>query len=222
MKLQFRGATRPLFHPEQHFTALGELHGIAQKIHQHLAQPVGITRHLTGNRGIDFERQFQVFLMRPQRHRAGGLLQQFSQVERLGIEVHLSGLDFGEIQNVVNHCQKRVGGFSDAFHVFLLHRANRSVERQLCHADDAVHGSPQFVAHVRHKLALKPAGFLGLIHQVQQFAAGGVELFHHVVECDRQIVHFVPGTERCPLLQITMRYQPGEVDQPNQRAEQPP
>ena len=78
------------------------------------------------------------------------------------------------------------------------------------------------MAHVRYKLAFQPAGLLRLVHQLQQFAAGGVQLRHHVVESFRQVVHFVPGSERRSLLQITLRYPPREIDQPDQRTKQPP
>lgn len=69
------------------------------------------------------------------------------------------------------------------------------------------------MAHVRYKFALQPAGLLRPVHQLQQFPAGGGQLRHHVVESFRKIVYFVPGSERRSLLQITLRYQPREIDQ---------
>ena len=62
--------------------------------------------------------------------------------------------DLGEIQNVVDNAQQGVRRCADLGEVVPLAGRELGLQRQMGHADDAVHGRTDFVAHVGEKIAL--------------------------------------------------------------------
>ena len=78
------------------------------------------------------------------------------------IELELASLDLREVEDVVDHRQQRAGGVADREQVVALIGGQRGVERELGHADDAVHRRADLVAHVGEELALGAARVLGL------------------------------------------------------------
>ena len=89
------------------------------------------------------------------------VVEQLPQLERRGIERQTAGLDLREVENVVDDLQQGIGRCLHHAQVLALLAAQLGVERQLRHADDAVHRRPDFVAHVGEELALGAAAFLG-------------------------------------------------------------
>ncbi len=98
---------------------------------------------------------------------ATGFLQVGAQIEVPALEVELAGLDLGKVKDVVDDGQQTVCRGLDHPEVLPLLTAEIGIEGQLGHADDAVHGGSDLVAHVGQELALGPAGrfgrFLGLL-----------------------------------------------------------
>ncbi len=144
-----------------HFTRLRELDGIPHQIDEHLAQPVRISDQHRRDVGRNATGQLQILLMRPQGERLHDVVQSVSQIEVRGIEQEFAGLDLGEIQNVVDDREQRICRALDRQQAVALLRIRGSVERQLRHPQDSVHGSSDLVAHVGQEFALEPADLLG-------------------------------------------------------------
>ena len=92
------------------------------------------------------------------------------QVHVQFLEVELAGFDLGEIQDVVDDGKQRVAAGTDRLDVFLLVLVERGVEQQARHADNAVHGRADFVAHVGQELALELGAGERLVARLGQFA----------------------------------------------------
>ena len=93
--------------------------------------------------------------------RGHGVVERVAQVEVDGLQVELAGLDLGEVEDVVDHRQQVIGRELHHPEVLALLGGELGVQRQLGHADDAVHGRADLVAHVGQELALGPVGGLG-------------------------------------------------------------
>ena len=79
----------------------------------------------------------------------------------IGVELKLARLDLGKVEDVVDERQQRIGRLLDQCRDSSRCSAVRSVSSaRLGHADDAVHGRADFVAHVGQELALGPIGGL--------------------------------------------------------------
>jgi hypothetical protein len=87
-------------------------------------------------------------------------------------------LDLREIEDVVEDGEQDVGRVPDRFEVASLLGFERTVEHEIGHTDDAIHGRTDLVAHVRQELALGAAAFHGLV-------ASGLEPAVRVAELDR-------------------------------------
>ncbi len=77
----------------------------------------------------------------------------------------LAGRHLGKIKDVVDNPEKRIRTVSDRLRVFTLFLGQFRIKQQARHADNAVHGRPDLVAHVGQKLALCLIGCLCLHHQ---------------------------------------------------------
>ena len=92
-----------------------------------------------------------------------------AQVKFDGLKIELAGLNLGEIQNVIDDGQQRLGGCPDHVEVFTLFLGKVGVEGQLRHTQDSVHRGTYFMAHIGHKLALGPVRSLGANFRLFQF-----------------------------------------------------
>src|SRR5687768_12451045 len=73
------------------------------------------------------------------------------KVEINGLKGQLAGFDFREIEDVVNDSQESFAAGFDGFGVVFLLFGKGSVQEEIAHANDAVHGSADFMAHGRQK-----------------------------------------------------------------------
>ena len=99
--------------------------------------------------------------MGPKRQRLEHVGQAVAQRERLAIEFELAGFDLGEIEDVVDHAQQRFRRAADDIGVFALFGRELRFQQQFRHAQNAVHGRADFVAHVGQELALGRVGLFG-------------------------------------------------------------
>jgi hypothetical protein len=110
--------------------------------------------------------QLQPLVMRAQREGLDRRRDRLAHVEVRGIDVDLAGLDFREIEDVVDDGQQAVGRGFGHLDVLALNGLQLGAEDEIGHAENAVHGRADLVAHVRQELALRPArrfgGFFGL------------------------------------------------------------
>ena len=74
------------------------------------------------------------------------------------LQGEFAGLDFGEVQNIVEDPQQRLCGRPGQGQVFPLLGGEVGVQQKVRHAQDAVHGRADFVAHVGEELTLGTIG----------------------------------------------------------------
>ena len=101
--------------------------------------------------------------MRPQRHRLDRIAEHLADLDRDRIDLEHAGLDLGEVQDVFDHAQQRVGTHFDQIEILTLLGLERGVAQQLRHADDPIHRRADLVAHVGEKLALRRIALVGLL-----------------------------------------------------------
>jgi hypothetical protein len=80
-----------------------------------------------------------------------GILKSLGHVERRERQVHPTGLDLRQIQDVVDQGEEVLTGREDVPEVLgllLVHLAEQAVQEHLGEADDGVEGGPQLVGHV--------------------------------------------------------------------------
>ena len=164
-------------HPDDHFPRFGELDGVADEVDQHLPEPSGIGRA----RGRARRRRRRTAARAASRAPAAPGLRivsssELSELERRGVERQPPGLDLREVENVVDDLEQGIGRGLDHAQVLALLAAQLGVQRQLRHADDAVHRRPDFVAHVGEELALRAAAFLGPVSGAHKLTVHGDEL----------------------------------------------
>src|SRR6185312_17168401 len=94
---------------DPYVAALGELYGIADQIEEYLAQAAGIAieqaREIPIKPGFEFETS-SVRCRAKQRH---GGIDRLLRVEIDSLQCHPSRIEFGEIENIVDDRQQRVG-----------------------------------------------------------------------------------------------------------------
>ena len=106
------------------------------------------------------------------------LIEHDAQVEVQHFDVELARIDFGKIKDVVDDGQQRLGTLFGRFGVVALLVVQRRHQQQLRHAQDAVHGRADFMAHVGHEHAFGLVGcFRGL--------TGVAQIGHIHAECHR-------------------------------------
>ena len=98
----------------------------------------------------------QSLLPGPWRQEPHHVLDQSAHVERDRADAHLAGFDAGEVEDVVDDGQERIGTLFDGGQVVALAIVEAALFEQLDHAHDAVHRGADLVAHVGQKGTLGP------------------------------------------------------------------
>ena len=136
--------------------ALGELDGVAEQVGEDLPDASRVADHPVGHVRRDAQHHVQPLLLRgdaeqspptppaPARRSKGS-----------GSSIELAGLDLGEVEDVVDHREQRLGRAAHRLRVLALLRVQMGVEQEAGHADDAVHRRADLVAHVGEELALR-------------------------------------------------------------------
>ena len=96
------------------------------------------------------------------------VLDSVAQVEAQILKDDLPRLDLGKVQDVVDEGQQSPPAVLSHGGVSPLLRSEVCFQKQLNHADDAVHRRADFVAHVGQKTALRPIGGIGALAGVNQ------------------------------------------------------
>ncbi len=152
--------------PDQHrakayLAALGPLDRIAEQVEEDLPQAARIANEPARHVRRDFVHELDALPMRLQRKRLRDGLDRFVQIERARFELELAGLDFGEVENIVDDAEQGVAGELERLHIFPLLVREVGIETELAHSDDAVQRCPNLVAHVREELALRAVRAFG-------------------------------------------------------------
>ena len=148
---------------DDHFALVGELHGVADEIDQDLPQPGHVADQDLGNGIVHQVGEVEVLLGGLGRQQIHGLLDAGVEFEGMVFQLQLAGFDLGEVQDVIDDGQQRVGAAAGGLDIIALLVRQFGVQQQGGHADDAVHGRADFVAHVGQELGLGERGFLELL-----------------------------------------------------------
>ena len=143
-----------------HLAPVGELDRVADQVDQHLAQPARVADQGVGHVRLDVPGQLQPLAVGPQGQGPQGVAQRVRKREVGRVQLQLAGLDLGEVEDVVDDGQQGLGRRLDHVQVLPLVLGQRRVEDQVGHAEDAVHGRADLMAHVGQELALGPVGRL--------------------------------------------------------------
>src|SRR5690348_3789527 len=100
---------RLLFHLHRDFAPLGKLYGVSHQVDEDLPQPAGVAQQDFRNRRLNQAVQLQVLLMRAQGERPEGGLQAVPEIELQVVQLQLSCLDLGKVQDIVDENQQRIG-----------------------------------------------------------------------------------------------------------------
>ena len=146
--------------PRHDLALLGELDGVTQQIAQNLAQPDGIAPRVDrlGRQGAE---QFQILALRALGKQDHHFLDQIPQDKVHRLQFQLARLDLGEIQDVVDDPEQSDSRLLDHLGEAPLLGIQLGSQQQFGHAQNAVHGRADFVAHVGQKLGFGLAGRLG-------------------------------------------------------------
>jgi len=149
---------------------VGELGGVAEQVEERLANLGQVGPH--GTRVVDTAHLEGVGVLLHQRlddrHHVGDHVR---DAELLEIELHLAGLDLGQVQDVVDQPQQVLAGAVDLLEVgdeFFLAEVLGLLLEHLAVADDRVERGPQLMGHVGQELGLVAAGDLQLAALVLQ------------------------------------------------------
>ncbi len=148
---------------DEHLSGIGELDRIAHEIHQDLAQAVPVGDEGVGHGGVDQVEQVELLFERTGRADVDHLLDAGAQSEARVVEFEASRLDFREVQNVVDEREHRVAAEADGLDVVALFGREFRAEQQVGHADHAVHGRADFMAHDREKFRACAHGGFGRV-----------------------------------------------------------
>lgn len=147
---------------------LGKLDGIPDQIDQHLAQASRIS--LDHRRYIRFDPndQLQPLLLGLAGEQVLDLPDHRPGVHGTGLQNQLSGLDPGEIEDVIDDPQQGTSTITDSVEIALLSLIQIGVQQQFGHADHCIHRGPDLMAHSRHKMVLGLSSRLDYRHRFQQ------------------------------------------------------
>ena len=137
---------------------VGELHGIAEQVGQHLMQAQTIAHDPARQSGIGQESDFEPLAQRQVRDSGGQFVEQFPQVERQLLIFEPAGFDAREVKQIVEQAQQGLSGARDLLDVLACTRWQVVEQAQLRQSQDAVERGAQFMAHVGQKGRLGPVG----------------------------------------------------------------
>ena len=95
-----------------------------------------------------------------------GVFQAFPQIEGALLQIELARLDLGKVEDVVDDRQERLAAGGDGVDAIALRFGQLGLGQDAGHADDAVHGRANFVAHDGQELAL---GLFRRLGQAREF-----------------------------------------------------
>ena len=152
-----------------HLSAFGELDGIGRQVQQDLAQAVRIAAQQRRHFRRHPPAKSESFGGRAAAQGREGVLRGAAQVEVHALQLDLLRLDLGQVEDVVNQGQQRPPAVFNNAGVFALFRRETGLEQQLQHAQDAIHGRADFVAHVGQETAFRNVGGVRGLARGNQF-----------------------------------------------------
>ncbi len=125
-----------------------ELERVAGEVEHDLPHPGRVADDRAGGVIGEIEPQGQAVALRRGPQQRDDRLQRAAQVERDRFDAQLAGLDLGEVEDVVDDRQERLGRATGDQQVGALPLRQRGVEHEIGHPDHAVQRRPDLVTHV--------------------------------------------------------------------------
>ena len=144
------------------FSAWCEFDGIANQIRDHLANSAAISAEVSRKPRRVLHKQVKLLFLRLGRQHRGNLLDQQTQIQWVGFNQQFSRFDFRKVQNVINDGEQGIARITYRLGVFPLLGGKVGIQEHIGHANDAIHGSSDFVAHVRQEVTLGHSRAFGL------------------------------------------------------------
>ena len=157
-------------HAHRHFALVGELHRIAHQVRHHLAKAEGVSAQPPGGMVLrELHRQREALGCSGLVEHGRRLLHDIHQVEVDRLQFQVPGLDFRKVQDVVEDAQQVLPRLLQHLGPGALLRVQRTADEQVVHAQNAVHGRADLMAHRGQELGLGPVGLLGTFLGQAQF-----------------------------------------------------
>ena len=139
---------------------MGELDGIARQVQQHLTDTRAITRKCRRHAFSHDHTKPDALVFGAVAQKGVHRLHHLRQRKRLHIKVHVPGLNFGEVENVIDDGQQRFARGGDVGRKLALLRVQRRIQQQVRHADHTIHGGANLMAHGGQKNGFAGVGLL--------------------------------------------------------------
>ena len=157
---------------EDDLAVLGELDGVANEVEEDLPETAGVGADARGDVGVEVDDELDALLDGLLGEEVHDAFDDGVEVELLGEDLDLGGLDLGEVEDVLDDAHEGFAGGADGLNHFLLVGGEVGVEEERRHADDPVHGGPDLVAHGGEELGFGAVGGLGLFLGAVEFEFG--------------------------------------------------
>ena len=164
---------------------LGELHRIVEQIGNHLAHSDRIDIGQVGELILPLERDLQPLAVGQCGMAADHIAHHRLQTAGLAIEVQLTRLDFGKVEDIVDQIEQVVGRALHIAQQIALVIIELAHAQQLQHAVHARDGGSQLMAHGGQKKAASLHRLLGRgarLTQLMLLLLDGGDVLHHAVE----------------------------------------
>ena len=150
----------------QHDTAASqragrELDRVAEQVVEDLAQAHRVADDLERQVRLDVEIERDVAVMCHRPERVADALGERLDLQRRLVEIHATGLDLGQVEDVVDDLQQSPRRVPDRLGEFLLLDRQLGLGQDLDRTDHAVHGRAHLVAHRGQEVGLGLVGALG-------------------------------------------------------------
>ena len=153
---------------------LGEFQCVAQEVVQHLAQPARVAHHPVRHRGIEPQFELQALVAGAQAVQVAQIARHLRNAEFHMLELDAAGLDFAQVEQVVDQAQQRLGAGVGQFDIAPLLRQQGLGQQQPGHAQHAVERRAHLMAHGVQELGLGPVGRLGCFLCLFDFGIGAL------------------------------------------------
>ncbi len=146
-------------------TRLGELQGVGDQIGQDLAQANLVAISPARRCVVQSQAKAQSLLLSEHAIEPAHAVGELGQAEIGGSHLHFAGFNLGNVEDVVDHAQERLGGGLDHRQAFGLGWIQSPPAHHMGHAEDTVQGRADLVAHGGQKFRFRPVRSLGFHRQ---------------------------------------------------------
>ena len=150
----------------------GEFHGVVQEVDDDLAQPGDVAHNPGRHARVGEVGEVDVLDRRLHGEHVERLLDASGQLEGLPLQLHHARFNLREVEDVLDDGQERIAAGADDVYAVALLGIERGFEEQAGHADDAVHGRADLVAHRGEEFRLGPRGVVGFLLRTAQVILG--------------------------------------------------